>query len=249
MSQIERCVNPLAELLLRFEGECLKPYRCAAGVPTIGVGATSYPDGRPVTMRDAPITVEQSRQMLREECNKYLTKVESLLKDVATDGQLLAMTSLAYNIGIGAFGKSTVLKAHNAGDTAAASRAFHLWNKARVNGKLTPLKGLTARRAAESAMYLREDENPFPEAPVQAVAVESKLVASPINAAGATGAATGVTALASGLLGDTAPVVAQAKNIAESIGIDPLVALGVVILVAGVMSMVYRYKQRAGGWA
>ena len=69
--------------------------------------------------------------------------------------QLAAMTSLAYNIGLGwegavkpkgakdGFRQSSVLKAHNRGDTLAASRAFGLWNTA--NGKVEP--GLTARRA------------------------------------------------------------------------------------------------------
>ncbi len=245
----DRAIDMLSEILLKFEGEFLKPYRCPAGIPTIGVGATTYPDGRPVTMKDPSITQEQSRDMLRRECIIYLNKVDELLTREATEEQLVAMASLAYNIGINAFKRSTVLRAHNSGQTDAASRAFHLWNKAKVNGKLTPLKGLTARRAAESALYLSVQSSPFPEPSVQAVAPESKLVASPINAAGVTGVTTGVATLGASLLGDAMPVIRQAKEAAEAIGVQPLVLLGIVALTAGLVTTYYRWKQRHEGWS
>jgi hypothetical protein len=71
------------------------------------------------------------------------------------------------------------LRPQNRGDHAAAARAFGLWNKARVNGKLTELRGLTSRRAAEAALYLRpSDGKPAPMP--QAVAPESRIAASPI---------------------------------------------------------------------
>ena len=88
---------------------------------------------------------------------------------------------------------------HNAGDEPGAARAFGLWNKARVRGQLVELAGLTARRAAESALYLSlgEDDEVVAEPNVQAVAPESNLAASPIAQAGATTAAAGAaTALA-----------------------------------------------------
>jgi lysozyme len=59
------------------------------------------------------------------------------------------MVSLAYNIGSGAFGQSTLLKKHIAGDYAGAAREFAKWNKAA--GQV--LAGLTKRRAAEAALY------------------------------------------------------------------------------------------------
>lgn len=246
---MEESKQLLAEILLRWEGEFLSPYRCPAGIPTIGVGATTYPDGRKVTMKDPAITQERSREMLAEECEIYLRKVEELLTREANKYQMVAFASLAYNVGINAFKKSTVLRAHNEGDTAAASRAFSLWNKARVNGKLTVLKGLVARRADEAAMYLREEPSPFREAPAQAVAEESPLVKSPINVAGATGVAAGGATLASEFLSSATPVVSQVQSIAASLNVNPSVLFGLVVLGAGVVAMYFRHKQRTEGWA
>ena len=50
--------------------------------------------------------------------------------------------------------KSTLLAKFNAGDIAGAAAEFSKWNKARVNGVLTALPGLTARRAAEKSTFL-----------------------------------------------------------------------------------------------
>ena len=44
------------------EGLKLKPYLCSAGVPTIGIGSTIYPDGTRVTMLDKEITEEQANE-------------------------------------------------------------------------------------------------------------------------------------------------------------------------------------------
>jgi lysozyme len=62
------------------------------------------------------------------------------------------MVSLSYNIGLGNFATSTVLKRHRLGNYAMAANAFRLWNKAK--GKVLP--GLTKRREDERALYLGE---------------------------------------------------------------------------------------------
>jgi lysozyme len=242
-------IKELADVLLEFEGESLRPYRCSAGIPTIGVGATTYPDGRKVTMKDAPITQEQSREMLLEECGKYLRSVQKMLTWEATQNQLVAMCSLSYNIGVEAFRKSTVLRTHNEGNFSAAARAFGLWNKAKVNGKLQDVRGLTSRRATEAALYLRPDPSPFKEAPVQAVSHESSLAKSPINVTGVSGVLAGGATLTTQLFAESMPVVEQVKTVATSLNINPLMVLGIVILVGGAVSIYYRYKQRIGGWA
>jgi lysozyme len=58
--------------------------------------------------------------------------------------------ALAFNIGLGAFATSTVLKKHKKGDYPGAGDAFLLWNKSR--GSVLP--GLVKRRAAERELYL-----------------------------------------------------------------------------------------------
>lgn len=70
-----------------------------------------------------------------------------------TDNQFGAMASLAYNIGIGRFRGSSVLRFHLAGDHPEAAQAFTAWNKA--DGHVLP--GLVTRRAAEAQLYLTPD--------------------------------------------------------------------------------------------
>jgi len=69
------------------------------------------------------------------------------------DNQFGAMGSLAYNIGFGAFLRSSVLRFHHAGDHHDAAAAFAAWDKG--GGRVLP--GLVRRRAAEAALYLTLD--------------------------------------------------------------------------------------------
>jgi len=78
------------------------------------------------------------------------TVLETLGKAKVTPNQLGAMVSLAYNIGVGAFAKSTLLKKHIAGNYAGAAMEFGKWKFA---GREV-LPGLVKRRAAEAALYL-----------------------------------------------------------------------------------------------
>ncbi|NBU53701.1 MAG: lysozyme, partial [Alphaproteobacteria bacterium] len=78
-------------------------------------------------------------------------RVKSLLKRPVTENQLAALTSLAYNIGLGAFGRSTLLRKLNAGEsTNAVAAEFLRWNK--VNKVEVP--GLTNRRKLEAELFL-----------------------------------------------------------------------------------------------
>lgn len=69
-----------------------------------------------------------------------------------TQGMFEALTSLAYNIGLGAFATSSLLSHHNRGDYVEAAERFISWNH--QNGHV--LAGLTRRREAEAAMYRGE---------------------------------------------------------------------------------------------
>jgi lysozyme len=156
------------------------------------------------------------------------------------------MVSLAYNVGVAAFARSTVLKAHNSGDFEAASRAFGLWNKARVNGALTELKGLTRRRAAESSLYLRdESQDRMP----QAVEGESNLSKSPIQQSGVVTAATGVGTVMAAMVDGFGEQVKRVGEIATSVGVQPVLVIGFTLAIAGGTAIYYRMRQRKGGWA
>ena len=64
--------------------------------------------------------------------------------------------SFIYNLGIGAFVKSTLKKkiVANSNDKSIKDE-FMKWNKARVSGELMELKGLTRRRIAEAELYFK----------------------------------------------------------------------------------------------
>jgi len=136
-------------LIKKFEGCKLKAYKCSAGVPTIGYGATFYEDGAKVKMTDV-ITQQRADELLTYHIGLFSAKVKPLIKTELNDNQFSALVSFAYNVGTGALNSSTLLKKVNANpkDVSIAAE-FAKWNKA--GGKV--LKGLDSRRAAESALY------------------------------------------------------------------------------------------------
>lgn len=242
------CVEGVYEIA-RSEALRLRAYLDIAGVPTIGWGETAG-----VQLGDS-CTKEQADRWLCDDLTRRARAVRKLCTEPPSDNELAALVSLAYNIGLAAFGRSTVLRQHNAGNRDAAARAFGLWNKARVNGALQEVRGLTLRRTREAALYLTPDDH-AQEAMPQAVAAESRLTASPIAQSGA------VTVGAGGLagLGAVADQAQQAQGllatfkgfagqIAEFVGLPPGALLAVVLVGAGLVVMAQRRKQRRDGWA
>jgi lysozyme len=134
------------DLIKRFEQCRLHAYLpTPKDVPTIGWGSTG-PDIR----LGMVWTQEQADGRFALDVARFADKVEKLLGDAATtQGEFDALVSLAYNIGTGNLGSSTLLRLHKAGDKSGAAAQFARWNK--QAGKV--LNGLTIRRAAEAALY------------------------------------------------------------------------------------------------
>lgn len=137
-------------LIKQFESFRAAPYLCSAGVPTIGYGTTVYPNGIKVKLSDQKITQQLSETFLQHHVNAIEKDVLSLVKVPLTQNQFDALVSFAYNVGLGAFQDSTLLKLLNAGDIDGASKQFERWNKA--GGKVS--NGLTRRRNAEKVLFL-----------------------------------------------------------------------------------------------
>jgi lysozyme len=138
------------DLVKTFEGFRSEAYKCPAGIWTIGYGHTKN-----VKPKDV-ITERQALQLLQDELNEFADKVNKLLKIETSQAQFDALVSFAYNLGVASLQSSTLLKKHNTGDFLAAADEFLKWDKAKVNGKLTVLSGLSKRRRHESALYGRE---------------------------------------------------------------------------------------------
>ena len=232
-------------LIAEAEGCRLRAYRCPAGVWTIGFGATDGVEPGMVWSQ------EQADKRLCADLTKRAAAVEVMLTEHAEPNQLGALVSLAYNIGAGALAKSTVLKAHNRGDAQAASRAFGLWNKATVGGKLTVLAGLTARRAAEAALYLKPEPDAPAERMPQAVQAESSLAKSQIAQGGV--ATAGVGVLMSDLPSHITPIKAAldaARGVlVDTLGIPTQWLVPAVLVAAGCVICYWRWQQRKGGFA
>jgi lysozyme len=164
-----------------------------------------------------------------------------------TEHQRWALVSLAFNIGGNAFAGSTVARLHARGDYEGAARAFSMWNKATVNGRLQEVPGLTRRRAAETAFYLTPDEAEKPLDMPQAV--EPPKTTSKTVVAGSVSVAAGVASIAD-QIDQVKPLldgVATAGASVQSIAKLGAVALSVIALAAvGYMLVRYIIKARRG---
>lgn len=137
-------------LVKKYEGCSLVSYRCPAGVLTVGVGHTGS-DVR----EGMVITQEQADELLKNDLSRFEAGVDAILGlTPTTDNQFSALVSFAFNLGLHALLKSTLMKKHKARDYAGAALQFMSWDKIRKDGQLVPLAGLTARRNAERELYL-----------------------------------------------------------------------------------------------
>ena len=137
------------DLIKKFEGCKLKAYKCPAGLWTISWGLTFYPDGTKVKEGDV-ITQQQAEDYFNAIVDDFAKKVDALIKSNVTDNNFSALVSFAYNVGMGNFQRSTLLRKVNANHKDPSIRAeFMKWTRA--NGEV--LKGLVRRREAEAKLY------------------------------------------------------------------------------------------------
>lgn len=118
---------------------------------TIGYGHTSRA-GPPDVVRGMTITAAQAEDILRADIEKFSLGVEALIKVPVNENQFGALVSFAFNVGVGAFRSSTLLRKLNAGDYAGAANEFLKWTKA--DGKTLP--GLVIRRKGERSLFLKK---------------------------------------------------------------------------------------------
>ena len=231
------------DLVKGFEGLSLTAYRCPAGVPTIGYGHTAG-----VLMGES-ITPAQADAYLAADLVAYAQNVERMLGDAPTSQhEFDALVSLAFNIGLGGFEKSTVLRLHKAGDKVGAARAFEMWCKATVGGQLQTLPGLLARRQKEAAYYLTADA-PAVKAMPQAVEPPKSAASSRTVIAGTVSVAAGAASVAD-QLDQIAPMIDHATKVGlslQSLLKVSTLALSVIAAGAAIYVLVrYVTKLRSG---
>lgn len=156
------------------DGRCIA-YSCPANVLTIGWGCTENVKEGMIWTRD------EAQVALRRELEKFEAGVVRLVTVPLNQNQYDALVSLTYNIGLGAFERSTIRRKLNAGDYRGAAASFRLWNKG--GGRVLP--GLVNRRAREATLFLTPmDASPEPDMP-QSVQPSAEPVSKPTVAVAA----------------------------------------------------------------
>lgn len=141
------------DLVKSFEGVRLAPYRDPVGIPTIGIGATFYEDGRKVAMTDAPISDQRATDLFRFHVQGFEKAVAGMVKVPLNSNQFSALVSFAFNCGEANLKSSTLLKKLNLLDYAGAADEFLKWTKS----KGQELPGLVRRRKAERELFLKPE--------------------------------------------------------------------------------------------
>lgn len=190
----------------------VRAYRCPAGKWTIGYGHTR---GVKSGLR---VSVDECEKLLMEDLHEAGNAVRSAVSVPLSQHQYDALVSFVFNLGAGNFRSSTLLKKLNKGLYEEIPAQILRWNKARVDGQLTELRGLTRRRTAEAALWAmdaplagQEGGDLMPQKPVQE-AVKPLAKSKTLAGAGAAGIGT-----VGSLLGDAATNLESLVMYSESI--------------------------------
>ena len=136
--------------LKRFEALRLKPYKDAGGKFTVGWGHLIKRPEENYLLNKNGISVGKANQLLQGDVQIAEKAVKRLVKVPLSGNQLDALISFVYNIGVGAFSRSSMLKYLNAGQYREAANEFPAWRY--VNKRENA--GLLARRAKEQSLFL-----------------------------------------------------------------------------------------------
>lgn len=224
-------------LVKEFEGLRLKAYKCPAAVWTIGYGHTSAA-GSPMVTSDIEITRDAAEEILKKDMVQYEEGVRKYVKVDLTQGQFDALVDFAYNAGVGALQKSTLLKKVNAEKFDEVPAEFMKWTKG--GGK--ELSGLVRRRRAEVKLWRGlETEKPVcndearaePDLPVPKKSIMQSKEANGAVIAGGAGAIAVVQ--------EVMPIVKEGGDMLSAMSGTALVCL-VIMVAAG--AIWYFRKQR-----
>lgn len=149
------------KMIAHHEGTRYKPYRCPAALWTIGVGHVLYPEQGKLPMAERlayPLAKVDNRTWSKDEVNallefdltRFVRGVSRYCTGPFTQGQLDALVSFSFNVGLGTLQRSTLRQKFNRGDFAGAADEFMKYTKG--GGKV--LKGLVNRRADERSLFL-----------------------------------------------------------------------------------------------
>jgi lysozyme len=154
-------------LIKFYEGFSDIPYLCPTGYWTIGYGCVIIANGRQLkgdgdkrlafSMYPKPMDIEQAEKILKAAILLLANRALSLVKVALNKYQSASLVSFVYNVGIGNFANSTLLKKLNKGDYDSVPEQLKRWVKGNVNGEKIVLDGLAKRRNKEAEYWLRSE--------------------------------------------------------------------------------------------
>lgn len=137
-------------LIKHYEGVRNRPYRCPAGLYTVGVGhligdGKSLPDTWNRTFSE-----DEINGLLKRDLRRFESGIHKMLPNMPLrQHEFDALVSFSFNLGLGCFQRSTVRQALLRGDKAQAMES--LVKYCRAGGKI--LKGLQSRRLDERKLF------------------------------------------------------------------------------------------------
>ena len=143
--------NVCIQLLKHHEGVRYKPYRCPAGLWTVGVGHL-IGDGKSLPREwDKTFTQDEVNGILKSDLRRFELGISKMLPNVPLRQQEFdAILSFCFNLGLGCFQRSTIRQALLRGDKEQAMES--LVKYCRAGGKI--LKGLQNRRLDEKRLFV-----------------------------------------------------------------------------------------------
>ena len=145
------------ELIAKWEGIVLKPYKDIAGLRTIGIGhliksGENFPDG-------VEITREKAFDLLASDVAICEEAIKKHIKAPLNQNQFDALVSFGFNCGTGVYVNSGVATAVNSKNFDKVPEKLTEWSKARVNGVLQTVTGLLNRRKHEAEVFMKPDSS------------------------------------------------------------------------------------------
>jgi len=132
------------------EGFFPTPYRCPAGIPSVGYGSTRLLDGSRVTMDSPKVTKNEAKALLRRHLDHVEAAILQLIRVSLNENEFSSLCSFTYNLGSGRLQSSTLRAKLNRNERLGAANEFPKWRRA--GGRV--LRGLVIRRERERQLFL-----------------------------------------------------------------------------------------------
>lgn len=141
----------IQDFLVKEEGIRNRVYKDSAGIDTIGIGHRILPNEQ--NLKSVTLTPKQIEDLFFLDIVKAENAIKESIKVPLTPGQQAALISFVFNVGTGAFKRSTMLKLINEKRFTEAALEFPKWSFITINGKKQRSTGLANRRFREQQLF------------------------------------------------------------------------------------------------